>query len=203
MALAGGSDAISAITLAGFNALQALDRQPCRPFCETRAGLNLGEGAAMLLLEEAGHARARRAPVLGWLTGWAFSNDAYHPTAPDEQGRGLALSMDLAMRSAGVSPSQVGYVNAHGTGTRLNDAAEVKAYERVFADRTEPVPVSSTKSYIGHTLGAAGAIEAVITLLALRSGMLLPDAAARATDRERLRSTCSAPACGGRRSRWR
>lgn len=174
VALAGGSDAISAITLAGFNALQALDRQPCRPFCETRAGLNLGEGAAMLLLEEAGHARARRAPVLGWLTGWAFSNDAYHPTAPDEQGRGLALSMDLAMRSAGVSPSQVGYVNAHGTGTRLNDAAEVKAYERVFADRTEPVPVSSTKSYIGHTLGAAGAIEAVITLLALRSGMRFP-----------------------------
>jgi len=174
VALAGGSDAISAITLAGFNALQALDPQLCRPFCETRAGLNLGEGAAMLLLEEAGHARARRAPVLCWLTGWAFTNDAFHPTAPHEEGRGLALSMDLAMRSAGVGPSDVGYVNAHGTGTRLNDAAEVRAYERAFAGRSEPVPVSSTKSYIGHTLGAAGAIEALITLLALRCGLLFP-----------------------------
>lgn len=174
VALAGGSDALSAITLAGFNALQALDAQPCRPFCQTRAGLNLGEGAAMLLLEDAGRARERGAPVLGWLRGWAFSNDAFHPTAPDEEGRGLAVSMDLAMQSAGVGAGDVGYVNAHGTGTRLNDAAEVKAYERAFAGRKEPVPVSSTKSYIGHTLGAAGAIEAVITLLALRTGTLFP-----------------------------
>jgi 3-oxoacyl-[acyl-carrier-protein] synthase II len=174
VALAGGSDALAPITLAGFNALQALDPQPSRPFCQTRAGLNLGEGAAMLLLEDADHANARRAPVLGWLRGWAFSNDAFHPTAPDEEGRGLALSMELAMRSAGVGVYDVGYVNAHGTGTRLNDAAEVKAYERAFAGRTEPVPVSSTKSYIGHTLGAAGAIEAVITLLALRAGTLFP-----------------------------
>ena len=174
LALAGGSDALSAFTLAGFNALQALDDQPCRPFCQTRAGLNLGEGAAMLLLEDAGHARARRAAVLGWLSGWAFSNDAFHPTAPDEEGRGLALSMEGAMRSAGVGIEDVGYVNAHGTGTRLNDAAEVQAYERAFAGRIAPVPVSSTKSYIGHTLGAAGAIEAVITLLALRTGTLFP-----------------------------
>ena len=174
LALAGGSDALSAFTLAGFNALQALDDQPCRPFCQTRAGLNLGEGAAMLLLENAGHARARRAAVLGWLSGWAYSNDAFHSTAPDEEGRGLALSMEGAMRSAGVGIEDVGYVNAHGTGTRLNDAAEVKAYERAFAGRTAPVPVSSTKSYIGHTLGAAGAIEAVITLLALRTGTLFP-----------------------------
>jgi 3-oxoacyl-(acyl-carrier-protein) synthase len=174
LALAGGSDALSAFTLAGFNALQALDSQPCRPFCQTRAGLNLGEGAAMLLLEDAGHARARRAPVLGWLSGWAFSNDAFHPTAPDEEGRGLAFSMERAMRSAGVGVDDVGYVNAHGTGTRLNDVAEMKAYERAFAGRTTPVPVSSTKSYIGHTLGAAGAIEALITLMALRSGTLFP-----------------------------
>jgi 3-oxoacyl-[acyl-carrier-protein] synthase II len=174
VALAGGSDALAPITLAGFNALQALDDQPCRPFCQTRAGLNLGEGAAMLLLEDAGHARARGAVVLGWLSGWAFSNDAFHPTAPDEGGRGLALSMERAMRSAGVRVEEVGYVNAHGTGTHLNDAAEVKALERVFAGRTAPVPVSSTKSHIGHTLGAAGAIEAVITLLALRTGTLFP-----------------------------
>lgn len=174
VALAGGSDALSPFTLAGFNALKALDDQPCRPFCQTRAGLNLGEGAAMLLLEDAGHARARGAAVLGWLGGWAFSNDAFHPTAPDEEGRGLALSMELAMQSAGVSADEIGYVNAHGTGTRLNDAAEVKAYERAFAGRATPLPVSSTKSHIGHTLGAAGAIEAVITLLALRTGTLFP-----------------------------
>ncbi len=174
VALAGGTDALSSFTLAGFNALQALDREPCRPFCQTRAGLNLGEGAAMLVLEDAGHARARGATVLAWLAGWAFSNDAFHPTAPDEEGRGLALSMERAMASAGVRPDDVGYVNAHGTGTPLNDAAEVKAYERAFASRREPVPVSSTKSHIGHTLGAAGAIEAVITLLALRTRTLLP-----------------------------
>jgi 3-oxoacyl-[acyl-carrier-protein] synthase II len=174
VALAGGSDALSLFTLAGFNALQALDARPCRPFCETRAGLNLGEGAAMLLLEAAGHARARGAPVLGWLCGWAFSNDAFHSTAPDEEGRGLALGMQLAMESAGVGLDEIGYVNAHGTGTRLNDVAEIRAYERVFAGRATPLPVSSTKSHIGHTLGAAGAIEAVITLLALRSGTLIP-----------------------------
>jgi 3-oxoacyl-(acyl-carrier-protein) synthase len=174
LALAGGSDALAPITLAGFNALQALDAQPCRPFCQTRAGLNLGEGAAMLLLEDAGHARARGAAVLGWLTGWAYSNDAFHPTAPDEEGRGLARSMELAMQSAGAGVEDVGYVNAHGTGTRLNDEAEVKAYERAFAGRSRPVPVSSTKSYFGHTLGAAGALEALITLLALRSGTLFP-----------------------------
>lgn len=174
LAVAGGSDALAPITLAGFSALQALDAQPCRPFCQTRAGLNLGEGAAMLLLEDASHARARGAAVLGWLTGWAYSNDAFHPTAPDEEGRGLARSMELAMQSAGASVDEVGYVNAHGTGTRLNDEAEVKAYERAFAGRSLPVPVSSTKSYIGHTLGAAGAIEALITLLALRSGTLFP-----------------------------
>ena len=108
MALAGGSDALSSFTLAGFNALQALDGQPCRPFCQTRAGLNLGEGAAMLLLEDADHARARGAAVLAWLSGWAFSNDAFHPTAPDEEGRGLALSMELAMQSAGVGVEDVG-----------------------------------------------------------------------------------------------
>jgi 3-oxoacyl-(acyl-carrier-protein) synthase len=174
VALAGGTDALASFTLAGFNALQALDREPCRPFCQTRAGLNLGEGAAMLVLEDAGHARARGATVLAWLAGWAFSNDAFHPTAPDDEGRGLALSMERAMQSAAVRPDDVGYLNAHGTGTVLNDAAEVKAYEKAFAARSRPLPVSSTKSHIGHTLGAAGAIEAVITLLALRTGTLFP-----------------------------
>ncbi len=174
VALAGGSDALCAFTLAGFNALKALDREPCRPFCQTRAGLNLGEGAAMLLLEDLAHARARGAPVLARLAGWASTNDAFHPTAPDENGRGLAACMKQAMNAAGVSPEEVGYVNAHGTGTLLNDVAELRAYESAFAGRSTPVPVSSTKSHIGHTLGAAGAIEAAITLLSLRSGTLFP-----------------------------
>jgi 3-oxoacyl-(acyl-carrier-protein) synthase len=174
VALAGGSDALCPFTLAGFNALQALDSQACRPFDQARSGLNLGEGAAMLLLEDPAHAHMRGAPILAQLTGWAFSNDACHPTAPDEEGRGLALCMRLAMQMAHVRPEGIGYVNAHGTGTRLNDTAEVRAYEQVFSGRTTPVPVSSTKSYIGHTLGAAGAIEAVVTLLGLRAGRLFP-----------------------------
>jgi 3-oxoacyl-(acyl-carrier-protein) synthase len=174
VALAGGSDALCLFTLAGFNALQALDSNRCRPFDESRGGLNIGEGAAMLLLEELGHARARGAEVLALVAGWASTNDAFHPTAPHEEGRGLAMSMTQAMRRAQVQGDAVGYVNAHGTGTRLNDVAEVRAYERAFAGRGVPVPVSSTKSHIGHTLGAAGAIEAVITLLALRGGVLIP-----------------------------
>lgn len=174
VALAGGSDALCLFTLAGFNALQALDSGQCRPFDESRGGLNIGEGAAMLLLEELGHARARGADVLAVVAGWASTNDAFHPTAPHEEGLGLAMSMTQAMQRAQVEVDAIGYVNAHGTGTRLNDVAEVRAYERAFAGRGAPVPVSSTKSHIGHTLGAAGAIEAVITLLALRGGVLFP-----------------------------
>ena len=174
VALAGGSDALCPYTLAGFNALQALDSGRCRPFDESRGGLNIGEGAAMVLLEELGHARARGARVLAIVAGWAATNDAFHPTAPHDEGRGLATSMTLAMQRSEIRADAVGYVNAHGTGTRLNDVAEVKAYERAFSGRGTPVPVSSTKSHIGHTLGAAGAIEAVITLIALLDGVLIP-----------------------------
>ena len=174
MAIAGGSDALCPFTMAGFNALQALDFEPCRPFCQSRAGLNLGEAAAMVLLEGEARARARGATILARLSGWAFTNDAFHTTAPDEEGRGIAASMVQAMRAAGVDRGRIGYLNAHGTGTRLNDVAELRAYEQVFAGTGARVPVSSTKSYIGHTLGAAGAIEAVITLLSLRTGTLFP-----------------------------
>jgi 3-oxoacyl-[acyl-carrier-protein] synthase II len=108
------------------------------------------------------------------LRGWAFSNDAFHPTAPDEQGRGVAASVVQAMRVSGVDAEDIGYVNAHGTGTPLNDVAEARGYEVAFRSRSRPVPVSSTKSYMGHTLGAAGAVEAIITILALRSQRLFP-----------------------------
>jgi 3-oxoacyl-[acyl-carrier-protein] synthase II len=172
--LAGGSEALCPFTLSGFNALQALDPRPCRPFDLNRNGLNLGEGAAMLVLESLRRARKRGAKVFAILRGWGMTNDAFHPTAPHEEGLGLAQSMILAMKMAGVGPEQIGYVNAHGTGTYLNDVAETKAYEAVFRDRRDPIPVSSTKSYIGHCLAAAGALESVITILSLRSGVLFP-----------------------------
>ncbi|MGA2740249.1 MAG: beta-ketoacyl-[acyl-carrier-protein] synthase family protein [Bryobacteraceae bacterium] len=172
--LAGGSDALCPFTLSGFGALQALDSNPCRPFDKNRAGLNLGEGAAVLVLESLQHVRARHAPVFAILRGWAMTNDAYHPTAPHAQGAGLAACMTSAMEMAGASPDDIGYVNAHGTGTPLNDAAETTAYESAFRCRSRPIPVSSTKSHFGHCLGAAGALEAAVTICAIRAGALFP-----------------------------
>jgi 3-oxoacyl-[acyl-carrier-protein] synthase II len=174
MMLAGGSDALCPFTLSGFSSLQALDPEPCRPFDQNRNGLNLGEGAAVLVLETLEAAVARNASVLAVLRGWAMTNDAFHTTAPQQQGNGLADCMRLAMEMAKVSGDQIGYVNAHGTGTPLNDVAEANAYESVFRGRTSPIPVSSTKSYFGHCLGAAGALEAAITIVAVRCGALLP-----------------------------
>jgi 3-oxoacyl-[acyl-carrier-protein] synthase II len=174
MILAGGSDALCPFTLSGFSSLQALDPSPCRPFDQNRKGLNLGEGAAVLVLETLAGAKARNAKVLAVLRGWAMTNDAFHPTAPQQQGSGLAECMRLAMGMAEVSCDEIGYVNAHGTGTPLNDIAETKAYETAFRGRSRPIPVSSTKSYFGHCLGAAGALEAAITITAIRSGALFP-----------------------------
>jgi len=174
MMLAGGSDALAAFTLSGFNSLRALDPEPCRPFDKNRNGLNLGEGAAVFLLEAIEHANARSAKVLAVLSGWAMTNDAFHPTAPHEGGRGLADSIIGAMAMAGVEPDEVGYVNSHGTGTPLNDVAEVKAYETAFRRRRSPIPVSSTKSYFGHCLGAAGALEAAVTIAGMQSSALFP-----------------------------
>ncbi|HET9406765.1 MAG TPA: beta-ketoacyl-[acyl-carrier-protein] synthase family protein [Candidatus Sulfotelmatobacter sp.] len=174
MMLAGGSDALATYTLSGFSSLQALDAGPCRPFDKKRKGLNLGEGAAVFVLESVEHARARNANILAILRGWGMSNDAFHQTAPDEQGRGLASCMTSAMAMAGVKPDEIGYVNSHGTGTELNDVAEVQAYETAFGARKAPIPVSSTKSYIGHCLGAAGALEAAIAIAGMRSSTLFP-----------------------------
>jgi 3-oxoacyl-[acyl-carrier-protein] synthase II len=174
MMLAGGSEALCAFTLGGFNALQALDPEPCTPFDNGRRGLNLGEGAAVVVLESLERARARKAEVWSVLMGWGMSNDAYHPTAPHVGGLGLSESMSAAIHMADVDPEQIGYLNAHGTGTPLNDGAEVKAIESAFGDRKRPLPVSSTKSYFGHCLGAAGALEAVVTILSLRFGVLPP-----------------------------
>lgn len=172
--LAGGCDPVCPFTLSGFNSLQALDPKPCTPFDQNRQGLNLGEGSAVLILETLAGATARNANVLAVLRGWAMTNEAFHPTAPQKEGNGLADCIRLSMEMAEVSGDDIGYVNAHGTGTPLNDSAEATAYETVFRERKHPIPVSSTKSYFGHCLGAAGALEAAITIMAVRSGALIP-----------------------------
>jgi 3-oxoacyl-[acyl-carrier-protein] synthase II len=172
--LAGGCDPLCPFTVSGFNSLQALDPTPCTPFDQNRKGLNLGEGSAVLILETLVGATARHANVLAVLRGWAMTNDAFHPTAPQKEGNGLADCIRLSMEMVGVSGDDIGYVNAHGTGTPLNDSAEANAYETAFRGRQRPIPVSSTKSYFGHCLGAAGALEAAITIMAVRSGALLP-----------------------------
>ncbi len=172
--LAGGCDPLCPFTLSGFNSLRALDPNPCSPFDQNRQGVNLGEGSAVLVLETQAGATARKANVLAVLRGWAMTNDAFHPTAPHKEGSGLADCIRLSMEMAEVSGDEIGYVNAHGTGTPLNDSAEARSYETAFRGRNLPIPVSSTKSYFGHCLGGAGALEAAITIMAIRSGALLP-----------------------------
>jgi len=174
MVLAGGSDPLCPFTMSGFNSLQSLDPEPCRPFDQNRKGLNIGEAGAVLVLETLASARARRADVLAVLRGWAMTNDASHPTAPQKQGTSLAECIGRAIEMAGCSVDDIGYVNAHGTGTPLNDTAEANAYDLAFSRRRRPIPVSSTKSYFGHCLGSAGSIEAAISISAIRSGTIFP-----------------------------
>jgi 3-oxoacyl-[acyl-carrier-protein] synthase II len=162
-AIAGGSDALCRLTYSGFNVLQAVDPAPCAPFSATRKGITLGEGAAYLVLERWDDAVARGATILAELSGYGASCDAHHPTAPAEDGRGAEAAIRRALLEGGLPT--VDYINAHGTGTLLNDSAETRA---IMSAVGSGVPVSSTKSYFGHTLGASGGIEAVITVLALQ-----------------------------------
>ena len=168
--VAGGSEALSLFHLNGFKSLMILDHKRCRPFDQTRAGLNLGEGAAYLVLESETSALQRGAEILGVLSGGGNACDAHHQTASSEDGEGAYLAMTQAVADAGVSPSDIGYVNAHGTGTPNNDASESAALRRVFGEKLPPV--SSTKSYTGHTTSASGSIEAVFCLLAMRESFL-------------------------------
>lgn len=163
-AIAGGTDALCRLTYSGFNVLQAVDPTPCRPFDGSRRGITLGEGAGYLVLERWDDAVARGATILAELSGYGASCDAHHPTAPAEDGRGASAAMAYALAEGRLSAADVDYVNAHGTGTPLNDAAESKA---IVSTLGESVPVSSTKSFFGHTLGAAGGVEAVIAVLSL------------------------------------
>jgi 3-oxoacyl-[acyl-carrier-protein] synthase II len=163
-AVAGGSDALCRLTYSGFNVLQAVDSAPCTPFSAARRGITLGEGAAYLVIERMDDALARGATVLAEFGGYGASCDAHHATAPVDDGRGAEAAMRRAMMESSASPEEIDYVNAHGTGTLLNDSAETRA---ILAALGERVPVSSSKSYFGHTLGAAGGVEAVVTILAL------------------------------------
>jgi len=169
VAVAGGSDALCRLTYSGFNVLQAVDPEPCSPFGATRKGITLGEGAGYLVLERWDDAVARGATILAELAGYGASCDAHHPTAPAEDGRGAEAAMRGAMAEAKLA--SVDYVNAHGTGTLLNDSAETKA---IIAAVGTNVPVSSSKSFFGHTLGASGAVEAVVTVLALQHQIAPP-----------------------------
>jgi 3-oxoacyl-[acyl-carrier-protein] synthase II len=170
-AVAGGSDTFAETTLAGFDGLKATCEGTCAPFSRP-AGLNLGEGAAFLVLEGMEAARARGASVLAEILGFGLSNDAYHCTAPDPSGAGQSLAMERALADAGVSPLSIRYINAHGTGTEANDKAETRAIRKTFGAAAASVPVSSTKSIIGHCLGAAGALETVASVLCLSKGTL-------------------------------
>ena len=180
-AIAGGSEAVFAEgLLRAWEAMRVVAPEACKPFSADRRGLSLGEGAGMLVLENWEHARARGAAILGELIGFGMSSDAHHITQPCEDGP--ANAMNWALRDAGIKPEEIDYVNAHGTGTIANDITESQAIRRVFGARADAMPVSSTKSIHGHTLGAAGAVEAVVTLLALRNGVVPPTANTTAVD---------------------
>ncbi len=171
--IAGGTDALSLFTLNGFNALKILDYAWCKPFDQQRSGLNLGEGAAYLVLESEKRVNARKAKVLAELVGYGNANDAYHQTASSPEGKGAYLAMKKAMEMTGQHDLTIDYVNAHGTGTHNNDLSESTALQMMFG--TNMPDYSATKSFTGHTLGAAGGIEAVFSLLALMHQQKYPN----------------------------
>ncbi|OAM05080.1 MAG: beta-ketoacyl-[acyl-carrier-protein] synthase II [Wolbachia endosymbiont of Dactylopius coccus] len=180
--IAGGAEsALCRVGIAGFASMKALStkfndkpEEASRPWDEERDGFVMGEGAGILVLEEYEHAKKREAKIYAELTGYGLTGDAHHITAPHPEGRGALKAMELALRSAQVSPSQIGYINAHGTSTTLGDKVEVIAMKQLFGDYAYKIPVSSTKSSIGHLLGAAGSVEAIFSILALNNGIVPP-----------------------------
>ena len=167
---AGGTECLSNFHLNGFASLMILDTAPCRPFDHGRNGLNLGEGAAFVILESGSSAKRRGAKALARLSGWHNACDAFHQTATSENGDGPYLAMKGAIEMAGISPREIDYVNAHGTGTPNNDLTESRALKRVFTQKMPPV--SSTKGFTGHTTSASGSIETVFCLLAMEHGFI-------------------------------
>jgi 3-oxoacyl-[acyl-carrier-protein] synthase II len=181
LAVSGGAEApVSKIGLAGFDAMRAMSTRndepesASRPFDKDRDGFVLGEGAGMLILEEFEHAKARNARIYGEIIGYGFSADAHHITAPDPEGEGVILALNRALKSAGLNPEDIDHVNMHGTSTPLGDIAETNSLKKVFGEHAYNINFNSTKSMTGHTLGAAGAIESLATLLAIYHGVVPP-----------------------------
>jgi 3-oxoacyl-[acyl-carrier-protein] synthase II len=172
----GGGEALSELTFGGFCSLKVMDPFPCRPFDARRQGLSLGEGAAVLILEEKERALDRGARIYGEVLGYSLGGEAFHITAPEATGREEARIMREALQDAGIRPQQVAYINAHGTGTILNDQVETLAIKEVWGADAYHLPISSTKSMIGHCLGAAGGLEAAASLLAMRHHFIPPTA---------------------------
>lgn len=179
--LTGGSEsAVEYSGIGGFNALHALSTRndspqtACRPFSASRDGFVLGEGAGALILEEYEHAKARGAKIYGELVGIGLTSDAYHLTASDPEGKGAIQAMQLAINSAGITIDEVDYINAHGTSTPLGDVAEVKAIQQLFGEHAYKLNITSSKSMTGHLLGATGAVEAIISILSMKNGVVTP-----------------------------
>lgn len=179
--ICGGAEAIiNPIGVSAFNALKALStrndapQQACRPFDAQRDGFIISEGATVLILESLEHARSRGAKIMGEIIGYGATSDAFHVTQPLENGEGAAKAMKVAIKKAGIANTEIEYINAHGTSTPLNDRMETRAIKSVFGDYAKKVPISSTKSMLGHMIGAAGAVEAAICLLTIRDGIIPP-----------------------------
>ncbi|GAA4371142.1 beta-ketoacyl-[acyl-carrier-protein] synthase family protein [Hymenobacter saemangeumensis] len=171
--VAGGSDPLTRFTLNGFNTLMIVDPEQCRPLNASREGLNLGEGAAYVVLMSERLAASSQAPAMCRLSGYSNTNDAFHQTALSDEGEGPYLAMAQALAASGLQPTDIGYINMHGTGTQNNDAAEGTAIRRLFGEACPKL--SSTKSFTGHTLAASGAIEAVLSALSLQQGYVYPN----------------------------
>jgi 3-oxoacyl-(acyl-carrier-protein) synthase len=182
--LAGGADVLTRAIYAGFTRMGALSKSACRPFDKRRDGVSFGEAGAFLVLEEMEHARRRGARIRAEMAGFGLSNDAHHITAPEPSGEGFARAMRQALASSGTPLDEVDYVSAHGTGTQYNDVAETRAMKAVFAKRAPQVPISSIKSMIGHSNGAASAVEAVACVLALQEQAAPPTAGLEEPDPE-------------------
>ncbi len=172
--LCGGSDALSELTFGGFNSLKAMDPSPCKPFDRKRAGMSLGEGAAILILENLDEATKRGARIYAEFLGYGIGGEAHHITAPEPSGMVEARIMGEALKEGGLTPDRIDHINAHGTGTPLNDKVETLAIKKAFGERAYAIPISSIKSMVGHCLGSAGAIEAVASVLSIVNNFIPP-----------------------------
>ncbi len=180
MITGGVESTITPLAMAGFNAMKALStrndepERASRPFDRDRDGFVMGEGCGLMLLESLEHAQQRGAKIYGEVIGFGASSDAYHMTAPDEEGRGMALAMQAAVDQAGLKPEDVDHINAHGTSTQLNDLCETRAIKKVFGSNAKDIPITSNKSMVGHLLGAAGGVEGVFSVMSLLEGVIPP-----------------------------